>query len=397
MRAPSDRDRIDRFMTVGAIIVAGGRGVRFGADVPKQLLEIDGRSILRRAVDAFDTHPRVDRIVVVLPAELVDDADRLVGATTRPCHVTSGGATRQDSVRLGLAAMAPGPEVILIHDAARPFVSADLINRVIGAATADGAAVPALPVRETVKRVGRDARIVRETIARDEVWLAQTPQGFRRDILESAFERGRDLAVTDDAMLVEHAGHAVRVVDGDLANVKITTPDDLARARAGQVAAARAGTGYDLHRLVEGRRLVLAGVDLGGDRGPLGHSDGDVVCHAVIDAILGAAAAGDIGRHFSNSDPRWKDAPGLDLLARAMTIVHTAGFDVVNVDVTVVLERPKVSPHAAAIVDGLARTLGVTPSRVSVKGKTNEGVDAVGRGEAIAAYAVALLSAKVSR
>ncbi len=378
-------------MSVGAIIVAGGRGARVGAGVPKQLLEIGGRSILRRAIDAFDGHPRVDRIVVVLPSDLVADADKFIGATARPCHVAIGGATRHDSVRCGLEAMPAGPSVILVHDAARPFTSRDLIDRVIGAAEECGAAVPALPAGETVKRVDREALVVRETIARDEVWLAQTPQGFRRSVLEAAMARPGGASATDEAMLVERAGLPVRVVPGDAANVKITTPDDLAAARARVSGPPRVGTGYDLHRLVDGRRLVLAGVEVASNYGPLGHSDGDVVCHAVIDAMLGAAAAGDIGQHFSDTDPRWKDAPGLDLVARARAIVDAAGFAVSSVDVTVVLERPKLAPHVAAIVERLAGALRVEPHRVSVKAKTNEGVDAVGRGEAIVAHAVAVL------
>jgi 2-C-methyl-D-erythritol 4-phosphate cytidylyltransferase/2-C-methyl-D-erythritol 2,4-cyclodiphosphate synthase len=378
-------------MSVGVIIVAGGRGARVGAGLPKQFLDIGGRTILRRAIDAFDSHPQVDRLVVVLPSELVSDAPRFIGATSRPCHVASGGATRHDSVRLGLAAMPAGPDVILVHDAARPFPSTDLIGRVIAAAEDCGAAVPALPAGDTVKRVDRDARVVRETIAREEVWLAQTPQGFRRSVLEAAIARPGGASATDEAILVERAGVPVRVVPGEAGTVKITTPDDLAAARARLAGPPRVGTGYDLHRLAQGRRLVLAGVEVAADGGPVGHSDGDVVCHAVVDAMFGAAAAGDIGRHFPDTDPRWKDIPGLDLVGRAMAIVHAAGLAVSSVDVTVVLERPKLAPHVAAIVERLARALGVEFDRVSVKAKTNEGVDAVGRGEAIVAHAVVVL------
>jgi len=214
-------------------------------------------------------------------------------------------------------------------------------------------------------------------------------------VLRAAVDLGRrGVEATDEAALAERAGHPVRLVDGDARNIKITTPDDLALARAfaGEpAAAARIGTGYDLHRLADGRRLVLAGVEVPFEKGPVGHSDGDVVCHAVTDAILGAAAAGDIGRHFPDTDPRWKDAAGLDLLDRAVTVVRERGYRVENVDVVVVLERPKIGPHAAEIQRRVADVLGVDADAVSVKGKTNEGVDAVGRGEAIAAYAVVLL------
>lgn len=389
-------------MSVGVIIVAGGRGARLGGDVPKQLLAIGGRSILRRSIDAFDRHPRVDCLVVVLPADVVaGGAADVVGATAKPCHVTAGGETRQASVQNGLAAMPSAHDVVLVHDAARPFASAALIDRVIGAAEESGAAVPALQASETVKRArtdGTGAVLVQDTIPREEIWMAQTPQGFRRGVLAGAM-RAADSAgalhrATDDAMLVEQSGHAVRVVAGDPMNRKITTREDLAAARAQVAGTPRVGTGYDLHRLAEGRRIVLAGVEVPFERGPVGHSDGDVVCHAVVDAMLGAAGCGDIGRHFPDSDPRWKDAAGLDLLARTVAIVAEAGWAVSSVDATVVLERPRLAPHVAAIVGRIAETLGLARDRVGLKAKTNEGVDAVGRGEAIAAQAVAVLVAR---
>lgn len=392
-------------MSVGVIIVAGGRGARMGGGVPKQLLDLGGRSILRRSIDAFDRHPRVDCLVVVLPADIIarGSAD-VVGPTSKPCHVATGGETRQASVRNGLDAMPSAHDVVLVHDAARPFASPALIDRVIVAAEESGAAVPAMQANETVKRVRTDvpgAPIVRETIARDEIWMAQTPQGFRRSVLAGAItaavtgpsDEGLHRA-TDDAMLVEQTGHPVRVVPGDAMNRKITTPEDLAAARAHTAGPPRVGTGYDLHRLAEGRSLVLAGVEVPCERGPIAHSDGDVVCHAIVDAMLGAAGCGDIGRHFPDSDPRWKNAAGLDLLARAVAIVAEAGWAVSSVDATVVLERPKLASHMPEIVARLADTIGVVRDRVGLKAKTNEGVDAVGRGEAIAAQAVAVLVAR---
>ena len=379
-------------MSVAAIIVAAGRGERLGGDQPKQLLEVGGRTLLQRSVAAFDAHPSVDTIVVVLPEDLVLRGDSLVGATVRPTRWVAGGLRRQDSVRLGLAAVAADVDLVLVHDAARPFVSPALIDRVLEHAGRHGAAVPALQAQDTVKRVRPGTGQVAETIGRQEIWLAQTPQGFRRPVLEAAVALGETMEATDEAMLAEHAGLPVAIVDGDPQNFKITTADDLARARASLAGMARIGTGYDLHRLVEGRPLMLAGVQIPGDRGPAGHSDGDVVAHALIDALLGAAALGDIGGHFPDSDPRWKDAPGLDLLGRAMTAIGAAGWRVGNADVTVILERPKLAPHIGAIRERLAGVLGVTARQVSIKAKTNEGVDAVGRGEAIAAHAVALLT-----
>ncbi len=287
---------------------------------------------------------------------------------------------------------------MLVHDAARPFVSEFLIARCIEAAAKFGGAIAAVPAVDTVKRVkaDADAPLITGTVPRESVYLAQTPQAFRREVLKAAVDAGRaGLEGTDEAALAEHAGHPVRVVEGEPGNVKITTAADLEQASRRMENAApvmsRVGTGYDLHKLVEGRPLIIGGVSIPFEKGALGHSDADVACHAATDAILGAASLGDIGAHFPDSDPRWKGASSIDLLRQAAAMVRQAGHDIVNVDVVVVLERPKIAPHKAAIQDGLASALGIELSRVSVKGKTNEGVDAVGRGEAIAAHAVALL------
>jgi 2-C-methyl-D-erythritol 4-phosphate cytidylyltransferase/2-C-methyl-D-erythritol 2,4-cyclodiphosphate synthase len=379
-------------MSVGVILVAAGRGTRLGGTVPKQLLDLGGRTVLRWSVEAFDRHPQVTAIVVVLPAELVADAPNLVGPTRRPCLMAAGGARRQDSVRAGLAALPPDIDIVLVHDAARPFVDHALVDRVLVAVARTGAAVPAVAAQDTVKRVEADRMMVAETVPREQVWLAQTPQGFTRPVLTRCVELGQQGAdATDEAMLAERLGLPVEIVRGDRRNFKITTTDDLMTARQTMEVAPRVGTGYDLHRLVPDRVLVLAGVVVPFERGPLGHSDGDVVCHSLTDAILGAVGAGDIGQHFPNTDPRWKDAAGLDLLARAVGVVAAAGWRPWNVDVTVILERPKLLPHLPEIRQRLADALGVPVDRVSVKGKTNENVDAVGRGEAIAAHAVAML------
>jgi 2-C-methyl-D-erythritol 4-phosphate cytidylyltransferase/2-C-methyl-D-erythritol 2,4-cyclodiphosphate synthase len=378
-------------MPVGVIIVAAGRGERLGGRVPKQLLEIEGRSILARSVAAFDAAPDIDHLVVVLPDTMVADGPSMVGRPKRPCTCVAGGARRQDSVRCGLEALPAGIDLVLIHDAARPFVSGPLIARVVAAAREAGAVVPAVRARDTVKRVPSGASIVAETVPRDEIWLAQTPQGFTRAVLDAAVALGETVEATDEAALAERSGHPVRVVEGDEANVKITTAADLAEARARAMPAPRVGTGYDLHRLVDGRPLVFAGVVVPFERGPMGHSDGDVVCHAIVDAMLGAAGAGDIGRHFPNDDERWKGAPGLDLVTRAVAIVAEAGWRPANVDVTVVLERPKLGPYVPAMRAALASVLDLAVEAVSVKAKTNEGVDAVGRGEAVAAHAVVVL------
>lgn len=403
-------------MHVTAIIAAGGRGQRLGGAQPKQLLEIGGRAILERSVTAFLSHPDVDAVVVALPADLAaapPDYLRAASAAApgrKPLRIVVGGDRRQDSVANAFHAAGPQTEVIVIHDAARPFVSADLIARTIAAAAESGAALAAVQSRDTVKRVGRgpEAAHVAETLARDTIYLAQTPQAFRRDVLASALAVTAD--ATDEAALAEHAGHAVRIVDGEAANIKITTADDLPIAAS--IAAAidrdvkerdpfrrairtgRAGTGYDLHRLVDGRPLILGGVTIPSDRGALGHSDADVVCHAATDAILGAACLGDIGRHFPDTEARWKDASSLDLLRRAVALVAEQGLEVGNIDVTVILERPKIKDHVDAMRAAVAGAIGIDASRVSIKGKTNEGVDAIGRGEAIAAHAIALVRSR---
>jgi 2-C-methyl-D-erythritol 4-phosphate cytidylyltransferase/2-C-methyl-D-erythritol 2,4-cyclodiphosphate synthase len=418
-------------MHVTAIIAAGGRGERFGGAEPKQLLSVGGTPILARSVDAFTSHPSVDAVIVALPPALADhppaylrsarafarhgeEAEMRPGTGT-PVWIVAGGARRQDSVANAFRAAGETTDVIVIHDAARPFATAELIARTIAAAAESGAAVAAVRSRDTVKRTDRVAaasgRTVLETIPRDTIYLAQTPQAFRREVLRRALEIGaRDLVeATDEAALVERAGLPVRLVDGEASNIKITTPDDmvLGEAIAARESAirnpqsaisrpartGRAGTGYDLHRLVAGRPLMLGGVRIPSERGALGHSDADVVCHSVTDAILGAAGLGDIGRHFPDSDPRWKDADSIELLRRVAALVSAEGFVVGNVDVTVVLESPKIRDYVDAMRAALAAAIGIDPARVSVKGKTNEGVDAVGRGEAIAAHAIALIRA----
>lgn len=391
---------MDRAVRVTAIIAAGGSGRRAGGAVPKQLRSIGGRTLLEHALAPFDRSARVGEIVVVLPAELAADPPSGLGAIETPLHVVAGGARRQDSVAAGLDAVPDGTAVVLVHDAARPFCTPALISRTIDAAAEAGAAVPAVRATDTVKKSGGAGGppMVDETLPRERIYLAQTPQGFRIGVLRDAVRLGRSgIEATDEALLAERAGHPVRLVEGDPENVKITTPTDLERAAGrlvragGPSGAARVGIGYDSHRTAAGRPLVLGGVHVPHDRGLAGHSDADAVCHAVTDAILGGAAAGDIGRHFPNTDPAWKDASSLDLLRTAAAVVREHGFAVGNVDVVVVAERPKLAPYAAAMGERVAAALGIDAAAVSIKAKTAEGLDAVGRGEAIAAHAVAML------
>lgn len=417
-------------MHVTAIIAAGGRGRRLGADVPKQLLPLGGRPILQWSVEAFLRGDEIAHVVVVGPRDLVESPPEYLRVPR--VAVVAGGERRQDSVALGFDAAPAASDVVLVHDAARPLVDRHTIRRVIDAAAATGAAIAAMPASDTVKWSDLSSehgvggrRLIGRTLARDAVFLAQTPQGFRRPVLAAAVALGRQgVEATDEAYLAEQAGYRVELVEGARRNMKITTRDDLVIAEALIAAggdaevpapgeqhrdaatgvqadagrrpnrsrpAFRVGSGYDLHRLVEGRPLVLGGVSVPFERGLSGHSDADVLSHAITDAILGAAALGDIGQHFPDTDPRWRNASSLDLLAQVVALVRSRGFALVNVDATVIAERPKLGPHRSAIVDCLASVLGLERGSVSVKAKTNEGVDAAGRGEAIAAHAVALL------
>ncbi len=388
-------------MFVSAIIAAGGRGARVGAEAPKQLLEIGGVSILERTVDTFLSAASVHEIVVALPVDLAADPPPYLRNRAKPLQVVAGGRRRQDSVTAAFERVSPAADVVVVHDAARPFATEALIERTIQAARTTGAATAAVPVSDTVKemadRLDADgAPVVARTLPRELLWLAQTPQAFARRVLEAALAHVREAGVeaTDEAMAAEQAGFSVRLVPGDARNLKITTAEDLRAARAAQNGArglVRVGTGYDLHRLVEGRPFVLAGVGIPSAVGPAGHSDADVLCHAVIDAVLGAAALGDIGRHFPDSDERWRGAAGLDLVGRAVALVRAAGLGPVNVDAVVIVERPRIAAYVPEVRVNLARALGLDAASVSVKGKTNEGVGEVGRGEAIACHAVALV------
>lgn len=389
-------------MFVSALIAAGGRGLRLGADRPKQFLEVGGRSMLEASVQALAASDRINEIIVALPEDHLADVRKAWSGTAKPITFVAGGPRRQDSVANAFASSSPRADVILIHDAARPFVTPDVIGRAIDGARTHGAAIAAIAVRDTVKQageaVGDGSRPVRVTIPRESVFLAQTPQAFRRDVLARALEEGRSVDATDEAMLVERLGLPVHVVEGDPRNVKITTPGDLAAAQAASSTAAvaqtslmRIGTGYDLHRLVAGRPLILAGVTIPFESGLDGHSDADVVCHAVTDAVLGAAALGDIGRLFPDTDPQWKDANSIALLKGAMARVQAAGYRVSNVDVTVIAQQPKLLRYLDQMRANLAAALDVDAGAVSVKGKTNEGVDSMGRGESMACHAVALL------
>jgi len=376
-----------------AIVAAGGAGLRAG--LAKQWLVLGGETVLRRAARALAACPEVDELVLVVPPgeEARGEAD--LAGLAKPGKVVAGGAARSDSVKNGMAA-ATGA-VLLVHDAARPFATPALASRVAAAAARDGAALAAVPATDTVKRAAAGATpaaggAVAATLDRRELWLAQTPQGFRKVVLQRAFEAAGPAAAeaTDECALVERLGEKVTLVPGEPSNWKITGPGDVARARALVEAPVAIGVGYDTHRFAAGRELILGGVKFDGD-GLLGHSDADACAHAIGDAILGAAGLGDLGRHFPDTDPRWKGVSSLVLLQEIVRLAGELGWAVGNADVTLAAKRPKIAPASAAMREKLAAALGVTAAQVNVKATTGEGMGFVGRGEGIAAHAVALL------
>lgn len=383
--------------TCVALIVAAGTGQRFGAERPKQYLPLAGRPVLRRTVEAFLAHPRVTAVHVVIGSDFRDLYDDAVAGLPLPQPVI-GGAARQDSVRNGLEALAAAgaPDLVLIHDAARPLVDADTIGAVIDALAEHEGALAAVPVADTLKRA--DGGFVGATVDRAGLWRALTPQGFRFAAIRAAHRAAAGLALTDDAAVAERAGMAVALVRSKEENFKVTTPDDLERAErllaAGGFAGlgdVRTGTGFDVHRFAEGDHVWLCGVAVPHTQRLDGHSDADVALHALTDAILGALGAGDIGSHFPPSDPQWKGADSALFLRHAVDLVGQRGGRIAHADVTIICERPKIGPHRPAMVARLAELLGIAPDRVSVKATTTEKLGFTGRGEGIAAQAVATI------
>lgn len=378
-------------LKLSAVIAAAGAGRRMGG-LPKALMPFGPGTLLSRAVKTISSVPGVGPISVACPPGMVAEFKAAAG-TRQGVVFVEGGAERADSVETAFRAIEEPGDVVLIHDVARPFASSSLFERVAAAAAQAGAAVPLVPPVDTIKRV--EGETVVATLDRSVLGLVQTPQCFRPALYRAALDawtRDGRPPVTDDAALVERLGVAVKAVEGERKNVKITWPEDAVLGAVGRLA--RVGTGWDIHRTSPGRRLVLGGVEFQSDFGLNGHSDADVVAHAVCDAILGAAGMGDIGRRFPDTDPKWKDADSIVLLATVAGEVRNAGFEVVNVDCTVIAERPKIAPHAPAMRERIASAAGVPPACVSVKGKTAEGLGPEGRGEAISAHAVALLRKK---
>jgi len=375
-----------------ALVVAAGRGTRLAGEWPKQYLPLGGRPLLRHALDALAAHPGIASVRVVFHPDDRALYDAAVTGLDLLVPVV-GGATRQDSVRLGLESLSErAPGRVLIHDAARPFVDRATIDRVLAALEDAPGAIPALPISDTVKRGANGT--VAQTVDRAGLWRAQTPQGFRYAAILAAHRAAAGSDLPDDAAVAERAGLAVRLVAGSEANFKVTTPDDLARAErlvaAGQ-GDVRTGQGFDVHAFGPGDHVFLCGVRIPFEQALVGHSDADVGLHALTDAILGALGAGDIGMHFPPSDPKWQGAPSHLFLQHAAALVAAAGGRIAHVDVTLICERPKVSPHRHAMTARIGEILGLARDRVSVKATTTEKLGYTGREEGIAAQAVATI------
>ncbi|MSO92736.1 MAG: bifunctional 2-C-methyl-D-erythritol 4-phosphate cytidylyltransferase/2-C-methyl-D-erythritol 2,4-cyclodiphosphate synthase [Rhodospirillales bacterium] len=376
-------------VTCVALVIAAGRGTRFDASLPKQYWPLGGAPLIRRSLLPFLAHPGVTAVRPVIHPDdrvLFDKAARGLSVL----EPVSGGATRQESVRLGLESLANmDPDLVLIHDAARPFLSADVITRVIEALGAGPAVVPALPVSDTLKRA--DGTLVAETVDRRELWRAQTPQGFRFRAILEAHRKLAGQELTDDAAVAERLGLSVTLVVGSEDNAKITTTDDLARAErhASMSRITRTGIGFDVHRFGPGDHVMLGGLRIAHDSGLIGHSDADVALHALTDALLGALGVGDIGEHFPPTDPRWRGEPSETFARHAGRLLTEGGGEISNVDIVIICERPKIAPHRAAIVRQISEILSVDAGCVSVKATTTEKLGFTGRGEGIAAQAIA--------
>ena len=381
---------------VSAVLVAAGSSTRMGFD--KLSFDLGGETVLHRSIHAFEQDPLVTEIVLVAGKNRAF-VEQQAADCTKPVQIVTGGTTRAESAKNGVLAAAG--ELVAVHDAARPFVSQAVITAALEAAARCGAAAPAVPVKDTIKAAARgngktvpDACLVYTTPDRSTLYAVQTPQCFdRAEYLAALEELDAEKArlVTDDCSLFELTGRAVQLTQGDYANYKITTREDLPRPEQKEEHKMRIGHGYDVHRLVEGRKLILGGVEVPFEKGLLGHSDADVLAHAVMDAVLGAAALGDIGQHFPDNDPVYSGADSLKLARRVAEILKEHGFRIENIDATLLCQRPKLAPHIPAMRRNLADAFGLPVDAVSVKATTEEHLGFTGEGLGIAAHAVALI------
>lgn len=379
---------------IAAIVVAGGSGSRAGDGIAKQFRMLDGRPMIWHSVKAFADHRSIDPIcIVIADGQQQDVADIVAGLDG--VFLTTGGKTRRESVHNGLKRLQADPDIaaVLIHDAARPFLSAKVIEDLIDALGEYPASVPALPVVDSLAR-SNGGSLLASSESRDGLWRIQTPQAFHFDVICSAHDRWDEQAeATDDARMAMAAGYDVAIVAGDerLSKYTFASDFDSDAPHSCVMQMFRTGTGYDVHRLVRGEELWLCGIQIDHDMGLSGHSDADVALHALTDAILGAAAIGDIGEHFPPSDPQWRGASSDRFLAHAVSLVADKGYRLCNVDVTIICESPKIGPHRDAMRQRVSEILQIDRDDVSIKATTTERLGYTGRGEGIAAQAVATL------
>ena len=375
------------------IIAAAGKGSRIKSAIPKQLIKIKGKPMLVKTTEAFEQNASVDDIIIVADKEHIGVYEGLFrdAGIKKIRNIVTGGKSRQESVFNGLKELPDHADIILIHDGARPFVTDRCIESVLATVAVKGAAAAVVPVIDTVK-TGKGGRL-KSNLDRSDLYAVQTPQGFLKGIITEAHTRAADEGYegTDDAVLAERIGYDVFPAEGDFSNIKITVPEDILRLQDDQPSRPRVGMGFDAHKLAKGRRLVLCGVEIDWESGLLGHSDADVAVHALMDAILGAAALGDIGGFFPDNDQAYKDISSLILLERVMDIANGYGFTVVNADITVIAERPKLAPYIDEMRGVIARTLGTDTSNVSIKATTTEMMGFCGREEGMAALAVVIV------
>ena len=387
-------------MKTVAIIPAGGAGKRLKSHIAKQYLLLDSLPVLVQTLQVFQNSQEIHEIILALPSEdLVHIRQELAEkyGLTKVIQVVAGGKERQDSVNNCLNAIQGDCDIVVVHDAVRPFVTEGLIARVVDAARSRGAAVAGVRIKDTIKKVHDDHKITM-TVPRENLWSAQTPQAFQFDLLREAYRGAyrENFYGTDDAALVERLGKEIMMVEGTYENLKITTNEDMRIADAlmkkRNNVSVRNGFGYDSHRFAADRKLILGGVEIPFDKGLQGHSDADALIHAICDALLGAAGAGDIGRHFPDSDPEYKNISSMILLERVKKIIEEKGYVINNIDTTVVIEAPKIAPHANKMVSNIAHVLKISSHCVNIKAKTNEGMGFTGRNEGVAVFAVAALT-----
>lgn len=385
---------------VCVIIAAAGQGKRMGSAINKVLLPLAGKSVLAHTVHAACQAEAVTSIILTTAAEETEIVSKLLTGLklSVPWQVVAGGSERQYSIANALKAVEAAAEIVVVHDGARPLAQPSLFNQVIAAARKEQAAIAAVPVKDTIK-IADPSGLVTGTPDRHTLWSVQTPQAFDRKILVSAYEQARQDGYlgTDDAALVERLGAKVKVVPGNYQNIKITTPEDLQFAetvigkRQEEKVMVRTGIGYDVHRLVPERKLILGGVEIPHTLGLEGHSDADVLLHAIKDALLGAAALGDIGRHFPDTDGRYKGISSLKLLGEVREILSRNGYIANNIDATIVAQKPKLAAYITQMNANIAEALGVAIGQVNVKATTTEGLGFAGQGEGMAAYATATI------